>query len=210
MSLLPPIAVPNAVVERFREHFTPTGAGECWAWTGSRLTAGYGRIKHAGRTYRAHRVAYELAIGPIPDGLHLDHLCHTRDVACPGGNTCPHRGCVNPAHLEPVTPAVNTMRGRGLGARNAAKTHCGKGHEFTDENTQLTAKGGRRCKACAGLTGRGQGWPWTAVTHCPQGHPYSEENTYRSGGARFCRTCSRVKSRAAYHARKAGALDGAA
>lgn len=77
-----------------------------------------------------------------------DHLCHTAD--CEGGFTCPHRACVNPAHLRVVTHAVNTLTGNGFAAANARKTHCIRGHEFTTENT-LPRRGryGRRCRTCA-------------------------------------------------------------
>jgi len=64
-------------------------------------------------TRLAHRIAYQLVVGPIPDGLVLDHLCHTRDPDCADNANCPHRRCVNPAHLEPVTRRENIARGRG-------------------------------------------------------------------------------------------------
>src|SRR5213593_4533327 len=70
--------------------------GSCWRWTGSQRRGGYGRVRIGGRDFVAHRVAYELTIGPIPDGLQLDHLCR-------------NRLCVRPAHLEPVTGQVNTL-----------------------------------------------------------------------------------------------------
>lgn len=84
---------------------------------------------------QAHRVAYELLIGPIAAGLELDHLCRTH-------------ACVNPAHLEPVTGQVNLLRGVGFPATNAAKTHCPQGHEYTAENTYWSKKGQRGCRAC--------------------------------------------------------------
>ena len=81
-------------------------------------------------------MAYELFIGPIPDGLTIDHLCRNPN-------------CVNPTHLEPVTMWENLMRGDTLTARKAAQTHCVHGHEFTPENTYVKANGCRLCKACA-------------------------------------------------------------
>jgi hypothetical protein len=72
--------------------------GGCWEWTGAKDRDGYGTMHHRNRPYRAHRFAYEQFVGPIPDGLVIDHLCT-------------NRGCVNPEHLEPVTNAVNIKRG---------------------------------------------------------------------------------------------------
>jgi hypothetical protein len=110
--------------------FAATG---CWEWTGSVNDSGYGKfsLSTTQLSRRAHRVAYELLVGPIPDGLELDHLCR---------NTI----CVNPAHLEPVTQAENVRRGL-----NAQKTHCAHGHEFTLENTgRHRSTGWRFCLAC--------------------------------------------------------------
>lgn len=72
--------------------------GECWIWVGRMNRNGYGRLHHNGKEGMAHRLSYEEHVGPIPEGLLLDHVCRTR---------C----CVNPAHLDPVTHSVNTLRG---------------------------------------------------------------------------------------------------
>ena len=85
----------------------PDRSDECWSWPGSKNRAGYGEIRFNGRMQKTHRVAYELHVGPIPDGLALDHICHTRD-------------CFNPAHLEPVTRAQNMQNRAGLGANNTS------------------------------------------------------------------------------------------
>lgn len=110
---------------------------ECWVWNGSKSTHGYGQILVEGRTMMAHRLAYILEVGPIPDGLVLDHLCRRTD-------------CVNPRHLEPVTDRVNVLRGIGVTAIRAAQTHCIRGHEFNVENTyyQGKDKAYRMCRAC--------------------------------------------------------------
>jgi len=113
----------------------------CWLWTASRDPKGYGRFKLNDRPVLAHRFAYETLIGPIPDGLQLDHLCRTRN-------------CVNPSHLEPVSNRDNALRGTGHTAANAAKTHCLNGHEFTPENTRVKPPspvlpfGARQCREC--------------------------------------------------------------
>lgn len=97
----------------------------CWLWRGYIMPSGYGQRQNR----LVHRVAYEELVGPIPDGLQLDHLCRVRH-------------CLNPAHLEPVTPAVNTRRGS-----RATATHCRNGHEYTPENTRRP-EGSRRCRQC--------------------------------------------------------------
>lgn len=117
----------------------------CWEWIGRRVygpgSDSYGRIKIRGGLFVAHRVSYELNIGPIPDGLQLDHLCR-------------HRWCVNPDHLEPVTQYENMRRGtlfERAGSTLRDRTHCKNGHEFTDENTRWTTQGlnqYRKCRAC--------------------------------------------------------------
>ena len=109
--------------------------GDCWEWTAFHHD-GYGKYALNGRQRMAHRVAYELLVGVIPDGMEIDHLCR-------------NRGCVNPDHMEVVSSRENTLRGFGITGRNARKTHCSKGHEYTPENTQIRTDGNRACRACA-------------------------------------------------------------
>jgi hypothetical protein len=101
----------------------------CWVWIKARERRGYGLFRHDGKTWLAHRWAYERLVGPIPEGLTLDHLCQ---------NT----SCVNPAHLEPVTRSENTRRAR------AGATHCRRGHEFSPDNTYVYPDGRRECRTC--------------------------------------------------------------
>lgn len=113
----------------------------CWCWTSSIKPNGYGCFWHDGAQRNAHRVSYELFIGPIPEGLDLDHLCR-------------NRACVNPEHLEPVTRSVNLNKGLKK-SKVPKKLFCKNGHEFTQENTAVYEYvRGRRCKTCANATAK--------------------------------------------------------
>ncbi|MER7788592.1 HNH endonuclease signature motif containing protein [Streptomyces sp. NPDC097640] len=120
----------TALAERLARSTNKTDT--CWTWTGEITPKGYGVLQVNGRRVLAHRASYEAHVGPVPEGLVIDHVCH--DKSCIAGDACPHRRCINPAHLQPVTNAVNILRGVGVGAVNAQKTHCIRGHEFTPEN----------------------------------------------------------------------------
>ena len=125
-------------VERIIQRFV-VKTDTCWHWTG-KTDYDYGRVSMGGTDYRAHRLIYEALTGPIADGLVLDHLCR-------------NHGCVNPAHLEPVTQQENVRRGDGAPAKNALKTHCVYGHELSGDNLyQYTGTGTsniwRGCKIC--------------------------------------------------------------
>lgn len=123
--------------------------GGCWKWGAVVHTrTGYGRFWLDGRQALAHRVAYELFVGPIPAGLQIDHLCMVRD-------------CVNPDHLEPVTARTNTLRSNVARGEGSAVTHCPKGHPYAGDNLYLNPNRGNRrgCKACrlvAGTARRGR------------------------------------------------------
>ena len=118
---------------RLRTKFTVTD--DCWEWTAGRFSLGYGAYELDGKTRLAHRVVYEALVGPIPEGRQLDHLCRVRH-------------CVNPDHLEPVTPRENTVRGVGPSAQNSRKTHCPQGHPYSGENLYVDPRNRRRCRTC--------------------------------------------------------------
>jgi hypothetical protein len=110
-------------------------ANACWRWAREKDRDGYGRVPKSAkyRGTQAHRVSYEVFVGPIPAGLTIDHLCRVRD-------------CINPGHLEPVTHAENCSRARRnhhLGSRS----HCKNGHPYDEANTRM-GRTGRVCKTC--------------------------------------------------------------
>lgn len=137
-----PPAVPRrrpSPEERFWAKVQRGAGDDCWPWAASRYSNGYGQFGHV----LAHRFSYELAVGPIPAGLVIDH-------------TCGQRYCVNPAHLEAVTPRENVRRGY---APNVAarlrrdmmylRERCKNGHELTEDNTYVTPREGwRQCRTC--------------------------------------------------------------
>ena len=109
------------------------GPGGCWLWTASQTSKGYGQIKRMDqrKPMPAHRAVWLAVVGPIPDGLTLDHLCRVRL-------------CVNPDHLEPVTNRENILRGESMSAIHARKTHCPRGHPYD----VVKKDGSRRCRKC--------------------------------------------------------------
>ncbi|MFD4805226.1 HNH endonuclease [Streptomyces anulatus] len=126
------------------------GPNECWPWKGAATKRGYAYTTKPGDRgvhVLAHRLVYETFVGPIPEGLTIDHLCH-RAEDCKGGFGCPHRRCCNPSHLAPEESVANTMRGNSPAAINARKTHCQNGHEFNAINTQVSRAGKRSCRPC--------------------------------------------------------------
>jgi hypothetical protein len=122
------------LIERFRTKYAVDGVNGCWEWTAHRDIGGYGMIydNGRGRPTAAHRVSYELHVGPIPDGLVLDHLRR-------------NRACVNPAHLEPVTQLENVWRGDGRN-RSGLCPKCGS--EYDALRIMKNGFLSRECSSC--------------------------------------------------------------
>lgn len=141
-----------ALIPRLESRVRVDPVTGCWRWLGTINQDGYAHVYALGRTRRAHILFYELFVGPVPEGLDLDH------VAARG---CLYRDCVNPEHLEPVTRRENNRRGKlGRGENaNAAKTACVHGHHFTEANTYMHTGGKRGCRTCRNAAQRryGQG-----------------------------------------------------
>lgn len=120
--------LPQRIIDKI--NFTDS----CWLWTAATAGRGYGVVYWEGRQDYAHRVVYMVLVGPIGDGLEIDHV---RERGCTSIK------CVNPAHLEAVTHLENVRR-----CDKAMQTHCVHGHEFTEENTYRKGNGCRMCRAC--------------------------------------------------------------
>lgn len=131
---MPSTVVTDPIVRVLRRLDT-SDLDSCWLWPGWKNEAGYGMVHGAERDHMVHRVVFEHFVGPVPEGLVLDHLCRVK-------------GCVNYSHVEPVAQRTNVLRGEGLPAENAVKDACKHGHEFTPENTRVRKDGSRLCRAC--------------------------------------------------------------
>lgn len=129
------------LIERFwRKVDKSSGPNGCWLWTDSASGTGYGYLGIGGRSGRrcqAHRLVYELVVGPIPEGLQIDHICRVRR-------------CVRPDHLRVVTQRENLLAGEGVSAKNAVKTECKRGHPL---ESYVPGKS-RQCRVCQNLLDR--------------------------------------------------------
>ena len=128
-----------SVEERFWTKVNKNGplwqGTNCWLWEGC-VARGYGLFWQDGKLMTAHRVAYQMMISSIPPKLQIDHLCRVRH-------------CVNPSHMEPVTPRENVLRGQGITAQKHRQTTCLRhGHPLDIVNTYIDNRGYRNCKLC--------------------------------------------------------------
>lgn len=191
------------------EHAQRPDLGRCWLWLGTIGSHGYGGFWGSGRRFGggeggtlAHLWAYRELVGPIPEGMKADHLCHTFDPDCPG-DRCRHRRCVNPSHIEPVTEATNIRRGQSPYGKKYRQTHCLRGHQ----DWHVKPSGRRQCRACdlerqraksgSALTGPSRQAPRDT---CLRGH---RDFVVRPSGDRVCRSCDVERKRAAYLKRTA-------
>lgn len=127
---------------RFRANYIEAPSG-CWIWLGRDGNQfGHRRWTVQGKRVLVHRWAYERFVGPIPNGLTIDHLCRVPR-------------CVNPMHLQPVTQWRNVWRAQwSPPARNSRKTHCKRGHPLSGPNLQIRSNKGRPARQCRTCTNR--------------------------------------------------------
>ncbi|MFG2412276.1 HNH endonuclease signature motif containing protein [Streptomyces goshikiensis] len=175
--------------------------GCCWLWKLPGGVGGYGSFYLDGRMQTSHRVAYQLEVGDIPQGLVVDHLCRVRN-------------CVRPSHLEPVTPAENNRRGRvweSGAAAQRAKTHCPYGHPYSGENLRICKDGKRACRACdrryssefkARKKALNPPQPRPPRTTCKKGHEYATVGRTTNGGCKECAREAMRRSRARAKAKR--------
>jgi len=123
-------------IDRIKAKTIINRQSECWIYSGA-TARGYGRVWINGKLGIAHRIAYEFFVGPIPDGLQIDHV---------RARGCISRACWNPRHLELVTNHENILRGNRN--QNRGKTHCKSGHTFEGNNLIVTRDGRRQCREC--------------------------------------------------------------
>ena len=131
----------GALPPRIARRIAPPNEDGCMIWMGSKSAKGYGTVAWKGENRRVHRVVWTILVGPIPDGMTIDHVAE---------RGCKSKACANIEHMELVTSEVNTSRSagnKGRGSHERAKTHCPQGHPYDDENTYWY-RGQRQCKIC--------------------------------------------------------------
>lgn len=194
----------KSVEERFWSKVEKTEDG-CWLWRGTQVRNGYGHFWLDGKGRIAHRVAYEWHVGPIPEGMEIDHRCR-------------HTDCVNPAHLDVVSHVENVRRGR-LGVLYTMPTHCQHGHVLTPGNARIwrepageTSVVRWTCKQCDvakiqryrarlrhGLVERPE-----APEYCVHGHRLTGDNLRIQSHGWVCVTCHRATGKRHYRKRARG------
>jgi hypothetical protein len=169
----------------------------CWRWTGYTTPFGHGSASFKKKSHVAHKVAWAMFRGPLPDGLHLHHQTES-PVNCMGPN------CVNPDHLLPLTPRDHVVHytPSNITAIRRNQTHCIRGHELSGDNLYIypgTTK--RRCRAClrewAAIRYRNSKStpaPDVERTHCKNGHALAGDNVYEYIGIKQCKACHNVTS----------------
>lgn len=181
------------LLERVKDRSVSQPNG-CIHWMGHLNANGYGKISVNKTMNLVHRALYQELHGPLPEGMILDHTCHNIDLTCKGGPTCMHRRCVNLEHLEPVSSrenqarSINTTTGRSL-IRNT----CGRGHEYTPENTYVDRNGWKYCRACRRVQveeARSGEAPNVVREFCRNGHRMTAENALIRGRHTRCRKCA--------------------
>lgn len=186
------VTISTTLLSRLFSHITVKDTGyktPCWMWFPEKPHQ-YAFMYVNKVQYLVHRLMYSLFVAPANPAMHTDHLCR---IPC----------CVNPSHLEMVTPRINTLRGTSPSAKNAQKTHCIRGHEFTPDNVWKVGKDKRFrvCRTCStDYIRRHKGFkrstpmPIRSDEHCFKGHPRTAETTrIRSNGYRECKICQRQK-----------------
>lgn len=194
--------IPEWRVLRIFSKINFDGPGGCWEWTGTLKTKGYGGIRifeGGGREVLAHRHIWHLLRGSLPTHIHLHHKCE-------------NKRCVNPDHLQPLTPrehfAITPQNIASAGTWVGGK--CRSEHPLTEENLYVSPSGHRRCRTCFNewQTRRNQlaaerreiKMP---VSECANGHEFTPENTYTYQGLRYCRACHNDVTGRRYHEKKA-------
>lgn len=171
----------TTINERFVSRHIVNEAG-CWVWQGGLVKGGYAQLSINGSRQYAHRVAYEMYKGKIPDHLEIDHKCRVRN-------------CVNPEHLEAVSHQENMKRSTA-GKPNRVKTHCPAGHPYSGQNLYIQPSNNSRiCRICMKKSGRKFYWAnkkeRVVKDQCKRGHSLSGENLYiiPTTKSRTCKIC---------------------
>lgn len=132
--------VQRAMTDRFSVKYKVDAKTGCWVWTGSKQPSGYATLWNGARPEQGHRISYRMFCGDIPDGHEIDHVCR-------------NRSCVNPDHLRAVSHRENMRCSDTVMGRNAAKSHCKRGHLLSGDNLKII-RGSRQCRECMNLRAR--------------------------------------------------------